>query len=101
MEGDRMDFAYVKLTEIPDALRKRVKEEIEKFSDTEIICMFQTKPNENTEVYHVYLSYYTYFTILRLKIENQKEQEIEVTKFDVGDINFILRHKPEVKAWLI
>ncbi|OXB94900.1 hypothetical protein [Parageobacillus galactosidasius] len=96
-----MDFAYVKLTEIPDSLRKRVKEEIEKFSDTEIICMFRTRPNENTYVYHVYLDYYTNFTILRLKIENQKEQEIEVTKFDVGDINFILRHKPEVKAWLI
>jgi hypothetical protein len=101
MEGDRMDFAYVKLTEIPNSLRKRVEEEIEKFSDTEIICMFRTRPNENTDVYHVYLDYYTNFTILRLKIENQKEQEIEVTKFDVGDINFILRHKPEVKAWLI
>lgn len=96
-----MDFAYVGLTELPDSLQKKVKEEMERFSDTEIVCMFQTKLSENTTVYHVYLHYYTNFTILRLRIENQEEQEIEVTKFDVGDINFILRHKPEVKAWLI
>jgi tryptophanyl-tRNA synthetase len=96
-----MEWGYINLTDAPESLQRKIKEEIEEYDNTEIICIYRNRPKEDTNVYHVYLRYFTYFTVLRLKVEDQKEGDIEVVRFDIGDINHILRHRPEIKTWLI